>query len=237
MGYEPLDGVTTYGNIFRMHLVFTNRCTLHWAERTGTDVQGQLLALDTTGIQLVQDGIGKVQTSSRRGHTSLDFRIYGLISTQVALLSLAVQIGRNGQFTHSVQDFCERNQTAPFEVNPLTRAVFATTGSPDLYLLILDGDSSDQRTFLPFLQVAHQTEPGTPFGGLKHLFIVGRLGGLQQEYFYQSTRILSFLVRLAEMQTSLNDACIVHHHQRTLRQVFRQVIEHVLSYLTLTIQQ
>ena len=64
---------------------------------------------------------------------------------------------------------------------------------------------------------------------LEHLLIVSRNGRLQKENFYQGTRALT------EVQTSLNDLRVVHHHQGSLRQVFGQVIEHVLPYYTFII--
>ena len=64
---------------------------------------------------------------------------------------------------------------------------------------------------------------------LEHLFIVSRNSRLQKENFYQGT------CALTEVQTSLNDLRVVHNHQSSLRQVFWQVIEHVLSHYTFII--
>ena len=66
---------------------------------------------------------------------------------------------------------------------------------------------------------------------MEHLFVVGRLSRLQEEYLYQRARLL------AEVQTCLDDLRIIIHHQSPLRQIVRQVVEDVLSYLTLVVDE
>ena len=66
---------------------------------------------------------------------------------------------------------------------------------------------------------------------LEHKLIVGRIGWLHEEDLYQGTRLL------AEMQTRLNHLGIVVNHQSALVQVFRQMVEHILAYLTMTVEK
>ena len=68
-------------------------------------------------------------------------------------------------------------------------------------------------------------------GGLEHLFIVGGFGRLQQKHLYQGAR------SLAEVHARLDDLGIVEDHQRPLRQIVRQVIEDILPYLTLPVDE
>ena len=44
-------------------------------------------------------------------------------------------------------------------------------------------------------------------------------------------------IYFAEVQTRLDDLCIVEHHQCTLWQVFRQVIEDIFAYFTFIVHQ
>ena len=87
-----------------MHGVFANGSTLDGFEGTSTNVQRDLFALNTTGIDILQYSFCKVQSGSRSRHTALDLGIDRLIGGLVALLGLAIEIGWNGQFTHRVEN-------------------------------------------------------------------------------------------------------------------------------------
>ena len=67
-------------------------------------------------------------------------------------------------------------------------------------------------SLLPFLQIAHQTIPlHTPFLGKVQLVVVGE-SGLETKHLNQcSLHTIGGL--LAEMQSCLDDLCVVEHHQ------------------------
>ena len=92
-----------------------------------------------------------------------------------------------------------------------------------------------QRPFLPFLQIAHQTVPGTVACGLEHLFVVGGLSRFEQEHLDEGSCVLAVGICLAEVHTGLDHLRIIEHHQRPLRQIVGQVEEHVLPYYTFII--
>ena len=121
VGNQPFYGVTTYGDILRMHRMFANGLTLHRAERTGTHMQGELFPLNAMGIQVGKYLFREMETCRRGCHTSLDFRIYGLVSGLVALLCLTIQIGRNRQFARRVDNLSKGHITIPLKTDELTR--------------------------------------------------------------------------------------------------------------------
>ena len=107
VGQQTLDGLTAHGNILRMHGVLADGLALDRTEGARTDMQRNFLPLDTTGIDGLQYSRREMQSGGRCCHAALDFRIDRLIGGLVALLCLAVQVRRNGQFTHGVEDFSE----------------------------------------------------------------------------------------------------------------------------------
>ena len=66
---------------------------------------------------------------------------------------------------------------------------------------------------------------------LEHLLVVGRLGRFQQEYLDEGTG------GLAEVQASLDYLGVVEHHQSPLWQILREVVEQVLAYLSMTVDE
>ena len=229
---QTFQGMALDSHIFRVHLMLSDGVALHRLEGSGTHVQRQLLTFYAMGIEGLQDTVGEVQSGSRGCHTALDLRIHRLVGGLVTLLRLTVQIRRDGQLTNGIQYLGKvHTGVVPREVHPLAGAMFPTTGSRQHHLFILHLQFSIQRPFLPFLQVTHQTEPRTLLRGLEHLFVVGRLGGFQEEHLNQRTCLL------AEMQTGLDDLGIVEHHESALGQVLGQVEEEVLSHLTMMVDE
>ena len=107
---QALDGVAMDGNVLRVHRVVADGLAFDRSEGASADVQRDFLALDATGVDVAQDTIGEVETGRRSRHAAFNLRIDGLIGRLVALLCLAVQIRRNGQFAHHVDDFSETDR-------------------------------------------------------------------------------------------------------------------------------
>ena len=91
-----------------MHLVIGNILTLYRTERASSDVQRYFFALQPSSIDVAQHGWCEMKACRRGCHTSLDARINGLISCIVCLLSLSVQVRRDGKFAGSIDDVGER---------------------------------------------------------------------------------------------------------------------------------
>ena len=106
-----------------------------------------------------------------------------------------------------------------------------TTGSCNNHLLTLYLDFATKRALFPLLEVAHQAIPRALLGGLEHQFVVRRLGRLKQEHLDEGTCIL------AEMHTSLDNLGVIKHHESTLGQILGEVIEYIVTYLALTVNQ
>ena len=222
--------MTMHSDILRMHGMFANCTALHGTERSGTNMQSDFFAFNTMRINLVQYPFRKMQSCCRRRHRTLNLGIDRLIGRLVALLCLAVQVRRNGQFTQHIENVGKIDVgIVPLELNELTGSLLALTNCRYLKLFVFYFKVPNECSFLPFFLIAYQTQPRTAMRLLEHLFIVSRYRRLQQENFDQCTCVL------AEVQTSLNNLCIVHNHQGSLRQVFGQVIEYVLLHYTFII--
>ena len=80
-----------------------------------------------------------------------------------------------------------------------------------------------QKSFFPFLQIADQTSPAATFSLLKNQSIIMRLDRLQTENL--DLRPCLFL----KQKTCLDHPCIIEYHQRTLRQIIRNMLEYTLA--------
>ena len=104
---EFADGVATHADVFGMHLVTFDFLALDGLESAGTDVQRQFLALYTVGIEIGEHLGGEMESCRGSGHRTLDLGIDGLIGGLVALLGLAVQIWRDGELAHGIDNLSE----------------------------------------------------------------------------------------------------------------------------------
>ena len=123
---QSLDGMTMHGDILRMHGMLTNRTALHGAERSGTDMQGDFFAFNTMRINITQYPFRKMQPCRRSSHAAFNLGIYRLIGRLVALLCLAVQVGRDGQFTQHIENVGKVDVgIVPLELNELAGSLLA----------------------------------------------------------------------------------------------------------------
>ena len=227
-----LNGIPSYTDKLSMHLVTFYSFTFHRLESSCSYMKCQFFALNTMGIKTCQDFRSEMQSCCRSRHTTLDLRIDRLIGSLITLLSLTVEIRRNWQFTHSVDDLCKGDMvTIPLKSNSLTRTMNWTTRGSDTDMLSPDINLTGQQTILPFLQVTHQTIPWTTVCGLEHQLVVRWISRFQQKNFNKCSRAFAI------MHSCLNHLRIVEHHQSTRRQILRQMVEHILSYLTFIVDQ
>ena len=101
------DGLAAHTDIFGVHLVALHLLTLDGLEGASTHMEGEFLTLDTVGVKIGQHLRREVKSGRRSRHATLDLRVDGLVSGLVALLRFTVKIGRNGQFTHDIDDLGE----------------------------------------------------------------------------------------------------------------------------------
>ena len=99
VGKEAFDGSTWHGYPFSVHGVTRDFLALHRFESSCAYMEGNLVAFDAARIEILQYFFGKMQTCSGGSHRPLDARVDSLVSIEVALFCVAIQIGRNGQFT------------------------------------------------------------------------------------------------------------------------------------------
>ena len=233
-------------NVFRMHLMAFDFKTLHRFECAGSYMQGYFFAVDSMRIKILENSIGKMKSGSWSSHTSLDFRINRLIGGLVALLCLAVEIWRNRQLAYCFENLSERHLVVvPIEVNPVvgssafgnhflrfrTESISASHGGAERKLVALDFEITLQASLFPFLQITDHAEPGTMSGGLEHEFIISRFCRLHQENLNKRTCFL------AEVQTRLYHLGIVEYHQGSLREICGKMMENIIAYLAVLIDQ
>ena len=136
---QSLQRMTAHGDIFCMHGVFADGIALDRFECSRTHVQRHFLTLNATSINVLQYTLREVKPSGRSSHTTLNLRIDCLVSGFVALLRLTIQVWRNRQFTHLVENFGEVHTfVVPLKVYPLTRSVLSTTRGRNSYFFILN---------------------------------------------------------------------------------------------------
>ena len=121
------DGLTAHTDILGMHLMTLDFLALHGLKRACADVQRQFLTVDAVGINRLKHLRCEMQTGCRCRHTALNLRIDRLVGGLVALLRRTVQIRRNGQFTHGVDDLSETHRGIPREVDAVGGAVDLST--------------------------------------------------------------------------------------------------------------
>ena len=103
------DGLTPHADKLGMHLVAFHLIALDRLERASPHVESQFLTIYAMSVESGQDLRRKVQASRRSSHTALDFRIDSLVGGLVAILRLTVEIRRNRQLTHGINDLGERD--------------------------------------------------------------------------------------------------------------------------------
>ena len=160
VGKQFLQGLPTHGDILRVHLVPGYLLALHRLERAGTYVERQFLAVYMMGIEVGQHLRRKVETGCRGGHAAFYLGVDRLVSGLVALLRLAVEIRRYGQFAHRLDNLRERDRgPVPLQQYLVAGAMQLATRSPDRQRLAANGNGTAERTLLPLLQVAHEAVP------------------------------------------------------------------------------
>ena len=95
--------IPSHGNKLRMHLVSFYRFAFHRFECPCPYVECHLFTFDASRVDIGQYLWSKMQSGRRGSYRPFDLRVNGLVGLQVALLRLAVQIGRNGQYACGIQ--------------------------------------------------------------------------------------------------------------------------------------
>ena len=169
-----------------------------------------------------------MQPGCRGGHTALDARINGLVGSEVGSLRLAVEIRRDGKLAGLLQNLGPGQRCSPTEADAL-RSAFVTQAFGRHFFAA--GQQERERAALPFLQVAHQTEPFAPAPAQEVLLILYGLRRLQYEHLDLRSGLLM------EMQAGLYHLRIVEHHERMLGQMFRDTEEAVFTDDAVPVEQ
>ena len=83
-------------------------------------MKGYLFTVDAMRIQVLEHRIGEMQTGCWGSHATFDFGIYGLISGLITFFGLAVQIRRDRQLSHCLENLGKGDlRVVPVEVDPI----------------------------------------------------------------------------------------------------------------------
>ena len=178
------------------------------------------LTFNTLPIDCLKHLFGEMKSSRRGSYGAFNLGIDGLISGFVALLRFPVQIGRNRQFPHFLQNLSKSDiRIVPFQIHPMAVTHHLPTGCGQRKLFALDGKVTLQSTFLPFLQVSNHTKPRAMAGQLEHQFIICGIGRFKQEHLDEGSRLFS------EVHSGLNHLRVIEYHQSPFGKIVRQIIE------------
>ena len=243
MGKQPFDGAAAHTDVLAVHLVSLYAFALDRLEGTCSDVKRHLLALYATLVDGMKHIVGEVKACRGSCNAALDARVNGLVGGLVALLRLAIKIGRYGQFTHSFEHLGKRQglelrgfsfRSGLFGIAPGQSDYLRSLGiasSCQHHVGSIGMDDALKRSLLPLLGIAYKTLPLARMACLEYLFIVGRLMGFQEKHLNKRPR------RLAEMESGLDDAGVVVDHQCPFGQIGWKVVEHIVADLTMPIDK
>ena len=111
-------GLARHGYDLGVHGVLVRIFNLDGLERAGAYVQRQFGRAYAARTQVIEHFLGEVQPRCRSGHRPFDARIDGLVGGLVALLALAVEVGRDRQLADGLQDLGEcYGRVVPTEPN------------------------------------------------------------------------------------------------------------------------
>ena len=118
-----LNRLATHTDKLGMHLVSFYLLTLHWFKSACSNMKSQLLTINTMCIKGCKHFWRKMQSSGRCCYTAFDFGIDGLIGSFVALFCLTIQIGRNRQLAHHINQLGKGDIPIPLKINTMTRTM------------------------------------------------------------------------------------------------------------------
>ena len=195
-------------------------------------MQRNFVAFDALFIQALQHPFGEMQASCRRSHRTLHLAVHRLIRFQVAGLRITVQVWRDRQFADSFEHLGKGHLVVvPAEHHFVSRAAHSLSLGSQRQFAFAHRDAFFQFTLFPLFQVTDEASPRHAARGCKILLIVERRVRFEAEHLNQRTG------RFIKVQTRLNHLGIVEHHEFTLFQVVRQVIEHVLFNFAFAVNQ
>ena len=215
MCYEFLDGLTSHSNVFGVHIVITNFFTFHRFEGACTYMESKFFTVNASLIKGIQNTFSEMKSCGGSCHGALDLRIDRLICRLITLLCLTIQIGGNGELAHSIKQFRPCVVTIPSELNDVGSAMQSLTFACQCHpLTIRHLYLTHQFTFLPLLQITHETVPLHHPLLRKIQLVVIRHSGFEAEHLNECS-LHAIDRNFTEMKSSLNDFGVVEHHQGT----------------------
>ena len=108
---------------------------LHRKEGAGPDVQANGLHINAFTLYGIKHVLSEMEPCRRRRYRAFDMGVQGLVSLQVYLLSLPVQIRRDGHPAAQVEHSREAQITVPIEAHACRLAIPFNKRSPEIQRL------------------------------------------------------------------------------------------------------
>ena len=194
----------------------------HGQKCSGPHVQGHLFERKPLRPHPLDQLRCEVQAGRRSGHGTFEFRIDGLVTGIVDLLTLAVQVRRDRNPAQMFQQLSERQISRPFEADDLLAAALALTPGQHPFRATFIFEIDHQRAVFPFFEVAHDAAPAArTFHGERPL-VIRRIVRFEAEYLDPGPR------RFVHDDPRPDHLGIVEHQQGPRRQYIADVAEAAL---------
>ena len=127
------------GYFFHMHNVFANGVGAYGLESSRANVQGYELGGYAFGVQLFENVFGEMQSGGGGGHGALEMSVDGLVTLFVAVLRVAVQVGRERYNARMFDDFRKGDAAGPIEIHHPCVGVSLAASGGEGNLLVING--------------------------------------------------------------------------------------------------
>ena len=202
-----------------VHGVLRGIVALDGQECARADMQRHLVEREALGPHAGDKVVGKVKPRGGRGHRTLEFGIYRLITSQVDLLALAVEIGRNGYAAQIFEQLAEGHIGVPRKAHyMLPLAAFDDLGAQFARAAVTVEVDLDESRF-PLFQIAHYAAPLALAAHGESPLVIGGEVRLQTEHLDTRPR------RLVQDDARADNLGVVEHQQRLRRQLASQIAE------------
>ena len=176
-----MQRVETYLEVFGVHRMLRRVVALDRKECPRADVERHGLEFEPLAAHALDELLGKVEPCRGGGDRTLEFGIYGLVTRQVDLLAIAVEVGRDRYAAEVFEQLAEGHVGIPREAyDMLARAPLGDTGRETACApLILEWYL--HIAILPLLQIAYDATPAAGAARGKGPLVVGRIVRLKAE--------------------------------------------------------
>ena len=100
-----------------MHVMSGNETVLDWKEGPRSDMQADILHINSALADILEHSFGKMETGSRCGHRPAVLGVKSLIAIQVYCFRVPIEIGRNRYIPANFEHTREGHAVLPSELD------------------------------------------------------------------------------------------------------------------------